>query len=199
MTKNDLDTKQKIIDATIELIKEEMDVKKITVRGIARRAGIAKSMVNYYFDSKESLIDSAVQSFISTVISKGDRKLKEVDLTPEERLRTRVKQAAGFLAYNPGVSRVSILSDLRNGNIDDNSSQSVKSIFVKLKDIYGDKKEDTDLFIKAQQLLAALQEMFLRAHVFKEETGIDYYDDEQRDNLMDKIINNVLSDLKNFE
>ncbi len=195
MTSKELDTKEKIIDSTIQLIREEMDVKKITVRGIAKRVGIAKSMINYHFQSKENLIDQAVQSFISTVISKGDTKSMELDIVPENRLRVRVKQAAGFLALNPGISRVSILTDLKHGNQNDNSSQSLQSIYSQLKDIYRDKENDIDLMIKAQQLLATLQEVFLRATVFKQQTGIDYYDEEQRNKLMDKIIDNVLSDL----
>lgn len=192
MTVKEPDTKDKIIDATIQLIREEMDVNKITVRGIAREAGVTKSVVNYHFDSKDSLIDLAVQSYIGTVISQGDEKLKKPDLKPEDRLRMRFKQAAGFLASNPGVSRVSILSDLKNAKEKDNSSQSLHSIFTQLKDIYGAQKDDVDLKIKAQQLLASLQEIFLRADVFKEQTGIDYYNEKERNRLMDIIIDNIL-------
>ncbi len=196
LTEQELDTKQKIVEATIQLIREKMDVKKITIRGIAKRAGITKSMINYHFQSKEKLINQAVQSFISTVISKGDAKFREIEMMPEERLRTRVKQAAGFLALNPGISRVSILGDLRDGNEHDNSSQSLQSIFVQLKDIYGDKKNEVCLKIKTQQLLASIQEIFLRASVFKQQTGIDYYNDEQRNKLVDIIIDNVLNDYR---
>lgn len=192
MTKKELDTKDKIIDATIKLIREEMDVNKITVRGIAREAGVTKSVINYHFDSKDSLIHLAVQSYIGTVISQGDEKLIKIDLKPEERLRIRFKQAAAFLASNPGVSRVSILSDLKNANEKDNSSQSLHSIFTQLKDIYGGQKDDVDLKIKAQQMLASLQEVFLRADVFNEQTGIDYYNEKERNSLVDIIIDNIL-------
>ncbi len=192
MTKKELDTKDKIIDATIKLIREEMDVNKITVRGIAREAGVTKSVINYHFDSKDSLIHLAVQSYIRTVISQGDEKLKKIDLKPEDRLRMRFKQAAGFLTSNPGVSRVSILSDLKNADEKDNSSQSMYSIFTQLKDIYGDQKGAVDLKIKAQQLLASLQEIFLRAEVFKKQTGIDYYNEKERNSLIDNIIDNIL-------
>ncbi len=192
MTKKELDTKDKIIEATIQLIREEMDVNKITVRGIAGKAGVTKSVINYHFDSKDSLIDLAVQSYIRTVISQGDEKLKKIDMKPEERLRTRFKQAAGFLASNPGVSRVSILGDLKNANKYDNSSQSMHSIFSQLKDIYGDERDDIALQIKAQQLLASLQAIFLRANVFKEQTGIDYFNKKERNKLMDIIIDNIL-------
>ncbi len=192
MVKKELDTKEKIIDATIQLIREEMDVNKITVRGIAGKAGLTKSVINYHFNSKDSLIDLAVQSYIGSVINQGDRKLEKLDLNPEDRLRMRFKQAAGFLASNPGVSRVSILGDLKNANENDNSSQSMHSIFAQLKDIYGDQKDEVDLKIKAQQLLASLQEVFLRADIFKKYTGIDYYNDKERNKLIDIIIDNIL-------
>ena len=193
MTEKEIDTKKKIIDATIQLIREEKDVDKITIREIAKRAGIAKSMINYHFQSKENLIDNAVQSFISSIIREGDNKLQKVEMEPEERLRKRVKQAAAYLALNPGISRVSILRDLKQASGIDNSSQSLESIYSQIKDIYsGEQENDIDLMIKAQQLLATLQEIFLRASVFKKQTGIDYYNDQQRNELMDKIIDNIL-------
>lgn len=187
-----MNTKEKIIKATIDLIKEKQDIKKITIRKIAKKADVATSMINYHFQTKEKLIDEAVQRFINTIIANADQQYVDKDLSPEEKMRLGLKQAASFLADNTGISRVSILKDLRNGDIGDNSSQILKSTFKQLKEYYGDNKDDIDLKIMAVQQLLTVQGIFLRSSVFKEQTGIDFYNEEQRDELMDKIIDNML-------
>ena len=188
----EMNTKEKIISATIELIQEEMSVDKITVRRIAKKADVGVSMINYHFQTKENLINIAVQNFISTVIDRADDRVRGQELSPTEKLRFGTKQAAGFLAHYPGISRVSILSDLKNCDEKDNSSQSFNSIYNQLKRIYGENGDSIELQLKAQQILAGLQEIFLRAPVFLKQTGLDYYNDQDRDKIVDKLIDNIL-------
>jgi AcrR family transcriptional regulator len=187
-----METKDKIIMATIDLIKEKQDIKKITMRRIAKKADVAVSMINYHFQTKENLINKAVQKFIGTIISNAGKQYQDVDISPEEKMKLGLKRAAKFLANNPGIARVSILNDLKNGSINDNSSQVLESIVKQLKEVYGDKKDGVDLKIMAQQQLATVQVIFLRTSIFKEQTGINYYDDQQRDELMDRIVDNML-------
>ncbi|RCW52117.1 TetR/AcrR family transcriptional regulator [Halanaerobium sp. ST460_2HS_T2] len=192
MKNEDLDTKNKIIKVTIDLIREEKDVSKITIRRIAKEAEVAISMINYHFQTKANLINKAVESFISRVISSAGEQYQNSNLSPEEKMRIRLKQAAKFLAQNPGIARVSILNDLNNGSENDNSSQLLKSISAQLKEVYGSKKNELELKIIAEQQLAAIQHIFLRADIFEKLTGMDFFDDQERDNLMDRILDNIL-------
>jgi len=192
MKNEDLDTKNKIIKVTIDLIREEKDVSKITIRRIAKEAEVAISMINYHFQTKANLINKAVESFISRVISSAGEQYQNSNLSPEEKMRIRLKQAAKFLAQNPGIARVSILNDLNNGSENDNSSQLLKSISAQLKEVYGSKKDELELKIIAEQQLAAIQHIFLRADIFEKLTGMDFFDDQERDNLMDRILDNIL-------
>ncbi len=192
MSKEDLDTKNKIINVTIDLIKEEKDVNKITIRRIAKEADVATSMINYHFQTKVNLINRAVESFINNVITNAAKQYQNTNLSSEEKVRTRLKQAAKFLAENPGIARVSILNDLTKGDENDNSSQLLESISAQLREVYGSEKDELDLKIMAQQQLATVQHIFLRADIFKKITGMDFYDGRQRDELMDKIIDNIL-------
>ncbi len=192
MVDKGLDTREKIIQATINLIKKEMDVKKITVRSIASEAEIGSGLVNYYFDSKEKLIDEAVQMFINSVIEDSDNTFNNANLSAEERLKDRVKTAARFLAVNPGISRVSILTDMKNGKENDNSYRVVNAYYSILKEMFAD-KDDIELIVMSQQIVAAIHEIFLRAESFKKQAGIDYFNDEQRDRLVEQIIDNVIN------
>ena len=48
MVKQDKEIKEKIISATMELIKEHGDTSKITVRDIAARTGVGIGLINYH-------------------------------------------------------------------------------------------------------------------------------------------------------
>jgi hypothetical protein len=109
-------------------------------------------------------------------------------------MRVRLKQVASFLANNAGIARASIINDLKSGSVDDNSSQVLQSISKQLREVYGDTKDELELKVMAQQQLAAVENIFLRASVFKEQTGVDFYDDRQRAQLMDKIIDSLIKE-----
>ncbi len=185
-------TKEKIISVTIQLIREEKDVKKITMREIAKRADLAVSVINYHFQTKENLINKAVQAIISSVVRGAADKAKETSDDPIIKLENHLKQAVEFIVNNPGIARVSILNNLTKGSIDDNSYQVFNSIYAILKEIFGDSKEEITLKMMAHQQLATVQVMFLRSEVFKEQTGFDFFDAKQRERLMDILLNNLL-------
>lgn len=52
---------KKILIATIDCI-EEYGLAKVTIRKIAQQAGVNPAMINYYFVSKEKLIEKAMQA-----------------------------------------------------------------------------------------------------------------------------------------
>ena len=67
-----MEIKDKIMDVTIDLIKEaDGNVDKITIREIAKRAGIGVGLINYHFQSKKNLVDICVQQIISGVIAQS--------------------------------------------------------------------------------------------------------------------------------
>lgn len=194
MSETEFTTKEKIINKTIKLMKKEKDFEKITMRNIAQKADVAVSMLNYHFQSKENLINKAVEAHIGEVIKNSEDRHSKMELTPEQRLRSGINAAADFIANNPGVSRVSILSDLKKGKIDDNSSRIFHSIYSQLKDHFKDQKDEVTLKILAQQQLAALQEIFLRSEVFEKQTGLDFFVKKDRRLITKKIVDNILNE-----
>ena len=68
MNKN-VNVKNRIIEVTTELIEQyDGDVKSITARMIAEKAGIGLGLINYHFGSKEKLITECVQRIIGKVV-----------------------------------------------------------------------------------------------------------------------------------
>ncbi len=204
------EVKQRILQAAIELIREVQAFEKVSMRKIAERAGVAVSMVNYHFQTKENLINRAVQTYIGRVIAGSeDRTMGQAagaadsgegsgadaadDSMPDpvERMRRHLKQAADFIAAHPGISRVSILRDMQGGSSDDNTSQVAAMVMRQQSEIYPQRAGSTELRVQALVQVAAVQHLFLRAELNKEQLGLDFFEKEQRDALMDMVITTV--------
>lgn len=207
--------KRRILAAATELIQEEQDFEKISMRSVARRAGVAVSMVNYHYQTKANLINLAVQSFVSSVIRSAGASVEAsgssgmsgvVDgvvpntpvaaETPTERMRRHLLGAATFIARNPGISRVSILRDLSNPSTDDNTSQVVAAAQKQLAGIIGQEITEPLHRIMAEIQAAAMQHLFLRAAVIKEQIGLDYYDEKDRHRLIDLVVETITGEWK---
>lgn len=56
-------TKEQLINATIQLLSSHRDVSSITAREIVAKANVNLAMINYYFKSKEELINISIKNF----------------------------------------------------------------------------------------------------------------------------------------
>jgi AcrR family transcriptional regulator len=174
MKNDDLDTKQRIMKATIELIREK-NLDGVTMRLIAERANVALSAINYHFQTKENLINQSVNAIIGDIISTWYDRYNSLTGDPVNKLKIMLRSTASFLAKYPRISRISIIYDLLSGGTEnDNSMQTNKAYLTALQKIYGNKKNEQDLKIMVHQIIAAGQVAFLRADVFKRYTGIDF-------------------------
>ncbi|HDP81173.1 MAG TPA: TetR/AcrR family transcriptional regulator [Spirochaetes bacterium] len=86
MTVHDETVREKIILATIECI-EKQGLHSVTIRGIAREAGVNSAAINYYFRSKENLIDLTLQQTIDHSLMDIREILDDTTLSPRTALR----------------------------------------------------------------------------------------------------------------
>lgn len=185
------DVKQRILDAAIELIRNEQAVEKVSLRKVAKMAGVSVSMVNYHYQTKSNLMNQAVQRFVGTVIEEAADDGERGDADPLIRMRANLQNAARFVAENPGVSRVSILSDMKDGTTLDNSSQVAQGVYEELSAVMGESGDHLRLKVLAEIQVAAVQHFFLRAAAIRERTGLNFFDEEERKVLLDIIIETV--------
>lgn len=83
--KNSGETKAKILQATLDLIKSE-GFESVTVRKIAADSGTNVALVNYYFGSKDRLINEALSLFLSSFQGTFDL-LDNGATAPKQRLK----------------------------------------------------------------------------------------------------------------
>lgn len=81
---------ERILDATLALLSQH-GISGVSMRAVARQAGVALGLVNYYYDDKVTLIGAALRR-----IEEQDVALVEPDpaRTPEDNLRAALRRVA---------------------------------------------------------------------------------------------------------
>lgn len=110
--------REKIVLAAIETIEKD-GLAAATIRAIARRAGVNSAAINYYFRSKENLIEEVFRK----TIEHSTEDLKAILAAGDKEPRTRLEE---FLLYlmdgavlYPGLTK-SHMFDVLVGNVSDN-------------------------------------------------------------------------------
>lgn len=185
--------REKIIHITTELIKEYEDISKITIRDIAVKAQVGSGLINYHFQTKENLIGICIQRIISQFIDEIERLYDNLEMSPIDKLKYVFKAKCAFIVANPIISKTSMMLDLNTATLDDNTDQAARVHFKVLKEIYGDRKTDREIFVILHIMMSSIQVTFLRNDVIKVYTDIDFSDKEQREFYIDSLIDRVLA------
>lgn len=164
------------------IIESGGDVERVTIRQIAERANISVGLVNYYFSSKTKLIEACVQRMIGGVVGSFVPQLPP-DAGKAERLGKVAAQVADYLEGHPQISRISILGDLNTPDIRDNTMGTTRGFcWTVSKDV-----TDADAMIRSFCLTAILQSAFLRKDVLKDTIGLDWNDEVQREQFLQRV------------
>lgn len=86
-----LDRQSRILEAALDLLSRH-GISGVSMRAVAREAGVALGLVNYYYDDKTSLIRAALQR-----VDEQDLQLVAPDpaAEPDEQLRKSLRRVAG--------------------------------------------------------------------------------------------------------
>jgi len=99
MTENDKQTEEKIFEAASDVFVEKgMDGARM--QNIADRAGINKSLLHYYFRTKDHLFEAVFTKLAKKVFSKFTP-IFEPDLSLEEKIRFFFREHISFMQKNP--------------------------------------------------------------------------------------------------
>lgn len=183
------DVKGTILRETIRLIEEKgSSAADITIREISAAAGVGVGLINYHFQTKENLIAQCVQQIVSDTIGKFGGISRELSLPPVEKLRYLIKMTCAYLVEQKNIARISILSDLSAGSEEDNTSQTLRAYLPLVREACGSGADEAAVLLKTQTLLFALQACFLRREVLCRQLSLDFYQKEERERLIDRII-----------
>ena len=183
-------TKEKLMDATFQLMEKSDDPLKVTSRQIAERAGVLPAMINYCFGSRENLIYNTFQKqYLSFLDNNEVKKITESDLPPKELLKKIHFLVARCLTENYNFTRaitgfVLFKRDLSKGSFSYNYVMKH----------YNGKRSEQECKVIALELSSMMQLLIYRKDDLKKDFGIDLDDPEQLKRYIDMRVDLLLGD-----
>lgn len=170
--------KEQLIEATIKLLNNGENTNKITARKIVAEANVNLSMINYYFNSKDALINCAV----GKILEEKAEELMEIrkkDLPAEDMLREFLVKISDNLIKYADIVKPSIPYILLQGNF-----EQTYQILPLVKKCLSDQKSELECRVIAYQLVSFMQLVFYRSEEFMKYSGVDIYDENQRNQMI---------------
>lgn len=183
-------TKEKLILATIILLTTSQDPTQITARQIVAEAKTNLAMINYCFKSKESLMNIAIGRIISSSAN-GFKVVSDEGITLKEQLKRMLYNLCEITVSYSQFTKISITHILLQDEI-----TLPLDILPIIKEYFNAKKSETECRIIAYQMISFMQLIFLRSEEFMKYSGINIFNAEQRNNLIDIQVNLFLGDEK---
>lgn len=108
MSNKEITVKEKIILSTIDCI-EEQGIHSITIRKIAKKANVNSAAINYYFGSKDNLIDKVLKHTLYTAFTENldelEKKLQKDPSDKYEILRGFFIELLNGIFRYPGLTK----------------------------------------------------------------------------------------------
>ncbi|MGL4695570.1 TetR/AcrR family transcriptional regulator [Enterococcus larvae] len=180
------DVIERIISTTMELIQEsDGNIKRVTTRKIAERANVAVGAINYYFRSKDRLIEIGLQRMLEKQKEAASPSSRTGDTRKD--LIVFSQQFTDRLFEHAAISEIAILEDMKSPKTTDNTAKSIDE-FLTFTAV--EAMEDGRIFA----LVTTIQAAFLRRNQSKRETGVDLLEKEQRDLFVEGIVTALFSE-----
>ena len=172
MSTEDASVQGKIIEATIECIERE-GIQAVTIRKIAKLAGVNSAAINYYFRSKEKLVEEVKRSTVEHVFEDWREIINDESRTVRERLFLLFTDYMEGAIMYPGITKAHLWEPLIANTYD--------SLFVQLLNGFLEdlaKKLSLELDRPAKQLKLVVIHLFcaLSMPVLMPDLYRDFYD-----------------------
>lgn len=187
MEAEDLETKERLLGAAVELLGEKKEPSKITSRSIAERAGVSLGSINYHFKSKDNLLNEAVGRMTYGIAESWLRPVKGFEDDPVGALKMLLKETSRTMVSHAHLSKITVANILKQGNFD-----VPLVILPLLRAIYREQKDEQELRLIAFQLVIPMQVAFMHDRAFLLYAGYNLYDDQQRDKMIEKQVDNLI-------
>ena len=179
---------EKIVNAAIECI-EQYGVSGATSRKISAAAGVNVAAINYYFRSKEVLIQKAMERTMDHAFDWSDFP-DAPSLTVQQRCYNIFNHLIEGGVNFPGVTRAHFHDLLSEGNYD---ALVVKRLIVFTRQLvddleaHGYKGNRADLELAVMQIMNGAFMSILVPHLYKSSLGLDLSDPDTRHRYLEKL------------
>lgn len=182
-----LDAKERIIKAAMDILEEETDAEKITVRRIAEKAQVGTGLINYHFQSKEKLLNEAIAVRMAGMAELWMKTASDKGMAPMEKLKKMLKALVDFGMRYPKFIKIAATYQLLQGDMD-----TPLYLIPVMREIYGNNKDEREIRIVALALVSTLQTAFLRSRYLKGYIGCDINNETDRDRIIDILVDHFV-------
>lgn len=188
-----LKTKEKIVLATINCIEKE-GVHAVRTRHIAREAGVNIATINYYFGSKEKLIQQALRQTMEHALEDFEMPFKMRDLTPKERIRCFLQYAMDGGIKWPNVTLSHLYDTLINHKYNTTFmkrfnqflGRTVKELAEGMPAV-----SRRELNMSMIAMVSAIMFVVLLPRAFKAFSDIDFHESKSRNEYVTYLVNKL--------
>lgn len=168
----------------VELLQECADISEITSRKITKRANVNLSTINYYFNSKDELINIAVNKLIGDTADIYFQNITDSSSSPKAKLRNFLINISDMIVnYEKYTKQIIPYILLKEKFI------QTMEILPLVKECFKKNKSDKECRVISYQLISFMQLAFYRSDKFKSFSKIDIMNKKERDELIDMELN----------
>jgi AcrR family transcriptional regulator len=182
----DINTKEKILQAAVSLLAKQPEPDRITVRDVAREAGVGVGLINYHFHSREELLSQAIGSMMAGMAGNPSQWRAAPDGNAADSLADMLKGLYNFAAPYEKLMRFVLVQGIQRGETD----AFLYMVPLLREALPG--KDEFALRVVATQILWPLQAASISPDAFHSFSGVDLRDKNQRDRYIDTLVHNLL-------
>lgn len=173
-------TKDILIETTIELLKDCDDLSEVTSRKITEKAGVNLAMINYNFDSKDELINIAIGKLLGDTASAYLSNTYDNSKEPKEMLKEFLYCICTMVFDYRKYTKETIPYMLLKGKF-----STAKQLLPLIKECVKDTKSDSECRFISYELTSIMQLAFYRISDLQDYLQIDMESKQGIQNLID--------------
>jgi AcrR family transcriptional regulator len=186
-------TRRRILEATIESI-EAHGIDGCTIRNIAAAAGVTFSSVHYYFDSKDDLVDQALEMAIDGSFADLTSLWAESRSNPGVALQRVLAYLLGGAVRFPGVTRAGLQPLLMAGRTDGRFIVQLDPFLaVVSRDLSAAAgADDPDLPLRLVQAFSTALFLGISPDAYRGSVNLSFHTAEEQERLVRSLVDTVL-------
>ncbi len=178
----DMSKKDQILEAALNLIKSE-GFEKVTMRKIASEAHVNVGLVNYYFGTKNKLINEVIQILVHS-IRDSFTILDDHSMPPKERLKSFLTEYVKAYHQYPFIARQmlephAVMFDSQKEFVHFVKSIGLKKMQQTIEELSGE-SDPENLSIMTSHLLGAIFLPVLIEPLYEKVTGFQFPEENKR-------------------
>jgi AcrR family transcriptional regulator len=194
MSTEETSVRDKIVQASINCIERE-GIQAVTIRSIAKEAGVNSAAINYYFRTKEILVKEALQFTLDHVFSDWEQIFNLKDLSSRAQVELFFKEFMDGAVRFPGISKAHLFEPFVQNNNESNFVRSFNGFLKRLlKQLKKAAPSQTEKQLKftVVQMITSVMFTALMPDFFQDLAGISFKDAKVRKTFVDHLMERYL-------